>query len=251
MQNNYFSKSLIEDVLENPSKNSKVSSQIIYGEKFKVLSDNKNFYKIKTNYDKYVGYISKRIKIGYRFNPTHKICILKSRIFIGFEHKKKIASKRWLPFGSNLQIIKTEKKFIMFEKNKWVKRNDISPIKKKDKNFLKILKYFINCKYKWGGKTFKGIDCSALVQIYYKYNNKFFPRDTVDQVKIKKGSKTIKYLKKGDIIFWKGHVAICINSKKLIHAYGPEKKVVIMPIQKTINRIKSTANLAVKKVTRI
>ena len=59
-----------------------------------------------------------------------------------------------------------------------------------------------------------------------------------------------EYLK-GDIIFWKGHVAICINSKKLIHAYGPEKKVLIMPIIETIFRIERTAKLILKKVSSI
>ena len=73
-----------------------------------------------------------------------------------------------------------------------------------------------------------------IAQHYYKYfffyNNSFYPRDTKDQIKYtKKNSKKRKF-KKGDIIFWKGHVAMCLNSKKLIHAYGPEKKVVIMPI---------------------
>ena len=110
---------------------------------------------------------------------------------------------------------------------------------------------FQNIKYKWGGNSFKGIDCSALVQIFYKFNNKFCPRDTKDQVKYKKGFKYKKIFKKGDIIYWKGHVAVCINSKKLIHAYGPKKKVVIMPINKTIKRIEITANLKVKKICRI
>ena len=63
--------------------------------------------------------------------------------------------------------------------------------------------------------------------------------------------KISKKFKRGDIIFWKGHVAICINSKQLIHAYGPEKKVLIMPIKKTITRILDTANLKVKKVSNI
>ena len=58
-----------------------------------------------------------------------------------------------------------------------------------------------------------------------------------------------KMFKKGDIIFWKGHVAICINSKELIHAYGPEKKVLVMSIRKTIDRIKKTTNLTVKKIS--
>ena len=54
--------------------------------------------------------------------------------------------------------------------------------------------------------------------------------------------------KSGDIIYWKGHVAVCLDSKNLIHAYGPRKKVVIMPINKTVNLIKYTANLKVKKI---
>ena len=136
----------------------------------------------------------------------------------------------------------------MFEKNKWIKNSDLDFIKKKNKNYVKILNLFKNCKYKWGGKTFEGIDCSALIQIFYKFNNKFFPRDTRDQIKFKKGVEIKKKFKKGDLIFWKGHVALCLNSKKLIHAYGPEKKVILMPIQKTIKRIERTANLKVQKV---
>ena len=66
----------------------------------------------------------------------------------------------------------------------------------------------------------------------------------------KKLIKKKKY-KRGDIIYWKGHVALCVNSKKLIHAYGPEKKVIIMPIKETISRIEKTANLKVRKVYKI
>ena len=91
---------------------------------------------------------------------------------------------------------------------------------------------------------------SIITNIFF-YNNSFYPRDTKDQIKYtKKNSKKRKF-KKGDIIFWKGHVAMCLNSKKLIHAYGPEKKVVIMPIIETINRIQKTAKLKVKKISRI
>ena len=139
----------------------------------------------------------------------------------------------------------------MFDKNKWLYLKDIKKNNFEEKNFIKILKLFINCKYKWGGKSFKGIDCSALVQLYYLYNNKFFPRDTKDQIKFKKGKKNFYNLKKGNIIYWKGHVAVCVNTKKLIHAYGPKKKVLIMNIKDTIKIIEKTANLKVKKVTKI
>ncbi len=251
MQNNFFSKSQVINILEEPKQNSNISSQIIYGEKFKILSKNKRFYKIKLLYDNYIGFISQKIRSVNKFKPTHKIKVLKSRIYLGSNNTKKKKTNKWLPFGSKLEILKKKQNFIMFEKNKWIKVNDLSLIEAKNKNFCKIFNLFINCPYKWGGKTYKGIDCSGLIQIYYKYNNEFFPRDTIDQIHQKKGLKFKKNFKKGDIMFWKGHVAVCLNSKNLIHAYGPKKKVIVMPIQKTIKRIEKTANLRVKKIFKI
>ena len=65
------------------------------------------------------------------------------------------------------------------------------------------------------------------------------------------GKGTTKNIRKNDLIFWKGHVALVISKKDLIHAYGPLKKVVRMPIKSTINRIYKSANLKVKGIRRI
>ncbi len=241
MKSNYYSTYSCINIYEQPSINSKISSQIIYGEKFKVLRKIKSFLKIRTSYDRYIGYIKNKNFIK-KFKPTHKVKTLKTRI-----HK----SNNFLPFSSEIEIIKKKKNYIMFEKNKWIKQKDITHINKKEKNFIKIFKLYINCKYKWGGKTHQGIDCSALIQLFYKFNKRFFPRDTIDQIRYKKGNKSKKRFKLGDIIYWKGHVAACISSKKLIHAYGPEKKVIIMPINETIKRIERTANLKIKKICKI
>ena len=109
---------------------------------------------------------------------------------------------------------------------------------------------FKGIKYKWGGKSFKGIDCSALVQVCINFNNKFCPRDAKDQVRFFKKSSRLRNIKKNDIIFWKGHVAVVLSKKKLIHAYGPIKKTIIMSINKTIKRIEKTANLKVIGIKR-
>ena len=102
----------------------------------------------------------------------------------------------------------------------------------------------------WGGKTADGIDCSSLIQIYFYYNKIFFPRDTKDQIKFCKKKNKKRFLK-GDIIFWKGHVGICLYQSKFIHAYGPRKKVLIMPINYSIKLIERTAKLVVKKICNI
>ena len=246
MKNNYFYKKPLSDIYKKPDVVSEVTSQILYGEKFKIISKNKSWIKIKVLYDNYIGYIKNK-DYTEDHKPTHKIFILKANIY----NKQKNKTKYFLPFASRISIIQESKKFIEFEKNKWIKKNDIKKINHIEKDYLKILKLFLKTKYVWGGKTYRGIDCSAILQLFFYYNNKFYPRDTKDQIKysIKKNKGGV--FKKGDIIFWKGHVAVCINSQKLIHAYGPEKKVLIMNITETINRIERTAKLIVKKISSI
>jgi hypothetical protein len=247
VKNNFFNHS-VTNIYSKPSSNSDVSSQILYGEKFKILSKKENWIKIKTSFDNYVGFIKKN-KFNKNFKPTNKIYKLKSRVFKRINNKF-LPTNNFLYFASAISIKKKIKNYIEFEKNKWIKINDTKKINHLQTNFIKILKLFLGCKYLWGGKTAKGIDCSALIQIYFYYNRIFFPRDTKDQVKFCK-KKINKKLSKGDIIFWKGHVGICLNQSKFIHAYGPKKKVLIMPTNFTIKLIKKTAKLIVKKVSNI
>ena len=246
MQNNFYYIGNFSNIYRKPSKKSEVISQIIYGEKFKILIKNKNWIKIKTLFDNYKGFIKNSNYIN-KLNPNYKVSEIKARIF----KNPGVRTNAWLPFASKLSVLEKNKNYMKIDKNKWVKKKDIKKLNHKDSNFVKIFKKFLNVKYVWGGKTFKGIDCSSLLQIFFYYNNSFYPRDTKDQIKFtKKNSKKGKF-KKGDIIFWKGHVAMCLNSKKLIHAYGPEKKVIIMPIVETINRIQRTAKLKVKRISKI
>ncbi len=247
MKSNFFNYS-VANIYSKASSNSEVSSQILYGEKFKILSKKKNWYKIKTSFDNYVGYIKKN-KFNQNFKPTNKIYKLKSKIFKKVK-KSFLPTNDFLYFASGISIKTKNKNFIEFEKNKWIKINDTKKINHHESNFIKILKLFLGCKYLWGGKTSKGIDCSALIQIYFYYNRIFFPRDTKDQIKFCKRKKN-KRLSKGDIIFWKGHVGMCLNRTKFIHAYGPKKKVLIMPTIFTIKVIQKTAKLIVKKISNI
>ena len=226
------------NIYEHKKKNSKLSSQILYGEKFLILKEYKDWYKIKTSYDKYVGFIKKKKFKNFIYKPTHKVSSLKANIFLKPTKNSKIKMK--LSFASLIQIKSSNKNFLNFD-NYWIQKSDVVPINFQEKIFERI-KIFKNVRYKWGGKKFDGIDCSGLVQIFYKFNNLYCPRDTGPQFKYFNKFKSIK---KDSIIFWKGHVAICLTKKKLIHAYGPRKKVIIMDTKKTINLIKKTAKLEV------
>jgi len=231
---------LILNVYENESSKSKLSTQLLYGEKFSIVKEYKNRYKIKTSYDRYIGFIPKK-KFPDKITPTHKISILKANLYskpdIAFRLKKKIS------FCSLIEVKERKSNFYKFDKY-WIKKNALSLVGNKKKLFSNI-KLFKNIKYKWGGNSSSGIDCSALVQIFFKYNNRYCPRDSKDQIDYFKNIKDSKRFNKNQLIFWEGHVAICLNKHKLIHAYGTKKKVVIMNIKNTIKEIEKNSQLRV------
>ncbi len=234
----------ILNVYEKKKSSSKLVTQLLYGEKFKIIKKYNNWLKIKNSYDGYIGYIKKKL-ILKNFQPSHKVIALKSFIYKKNKNFKYFKTKKLIPFASKIKIFNSYKKFSQFDNNQWLKNTDIVKINYTEKNLVKILKLFINTKYKWGGKTFDGIDCSGLLQVFFQFNNIFIPRDTKDQIKFFKFNERKNNLKKSTLIFWKGHIAICLNKKLLIHAFGPRKKVVIMNIKKTINEIKNNSNLTV------
>ena len=234
---------LILNVYEDSSCKKKISTQLLYGDKFKIIKKFNSTFKIKTSYDNYVGYIKKG-KFPENEKQTHKISVLRASLYA----KPNIQSKlnKQISFCSFIKVKKYKGEFYNFDKY-WIKRKDVNPIKNKNKPFNNV-KIFKDVKYKWGGNSYKGIDCSALVQIFFKFNNIFCPRDTKDQVKFFNKVNKKNIYKKNNLIYWKGHVAICLSKIYLIHAYGPKKKVIIMNVNKTINEIKYNSNLNVQSI---
>ena len=237
----------ILNVYKKKTEKSKIVTQLLYGETFKKITRNGTWIKIKNDADNYKGYVKETFFPSNKKN-THKIFCLKADLYSKPNKKNKIKKK--LSFGSEVKVIKKNKIFFKFD-NLWIEKKNLKQINYKTKNIFKNLNKFINTKYKWGGKSFNGIDCSGLVQIFFNFNNKFCPRDAKDQIKYFKKKTNIKNIKKNDLIFWKGHVAIVISKKQLIHAYGPLKKVVVMPIKKTVKMIYATANLKVLGIRKI
>ena len=237
---------LILNVYEDSSCKKKISTQLLYGDKFKIIKRLNSTLKIKTSYDNYVGYIT-RGNFPENEKQTHKISVLKASLYT----KPNIQSKldKQISFCSFIKVKKYEGEFCNFDKY-WIKRKDVNPIKNKNKPFNNV-KIFKDVKYKWGGNSYKGIDCSALVQIFFKFNNIFCPRDTKDQVKFFNKVNKKNMYKKNNLIYWKGHVAICLDNNYLIHAYGPKKKVVRMNIKDTVLEIKKKSNLDVTSIKKI
>ena len=234
------------NVYKKKSLKSEIVTQLIYGDTFKILKKNRKWIKIKNDLDNYKGFIKNR-KFPQNQKNNFKIYNLSANLYSQPNYKSKIKNK--LTFGSRIKIIRKKNNFYKFD-NLWIEKKSLKKINYKTKDVSKILKKFINVKYKWGGKSFKGVDCSGFIQLFFNFNNQFCPRDTKDQINYFKNKVNLKNIKKNDLIFWKGHVAIALSKYKLLHAYGPLKKTVIMPLKKTINRIYKTANLKIIGIRR-
>tara|TARA_B100000579_G_C22535181_1_gene712644 strand:+ start:26 stop:766 length:741 start_codon:yes stop_codon:yes gene_type:complete len=243
----YFTNNFtVLNLYKKPSTKSEVVTQMLYGDGFSVSKKTRRWLRVKIKEDNYKGYVQNKNFSDY-LKPTHKVSILKAKIY-KFPNKQKKTNE--LSFGSKVKVTNYKAKFFKFSKG-WINKKDVKPVSYKEKDPFKKINLFRNIKYKWGGKSFKGIDCSALIQVFLNFNNKFCPRDAKDQVKYFKKNIKLKKIKKNDIIYWKGHVALALSNKKLIHAYGPMKKTVIMGIDQTIKKIERTAKLKVIGIKRL
>ena len=149
------------NIYENKKKNSKLSSQILYGEKFSIIKKYRDWYKVKTEYDKYVGYIKRRKFEEYTYKPTHKVSSLKANVFSRPFKNAKIKMK--LSFTSLLQIRSKKGGFLNFDKY-WIQKKDVVPLNYKQKIFKNIT-IFKNVRYKWGGKN----SMELIVQDWFNY----------------------------------------------------------------------------------
>jgi len=235
----------IINVYNKKNTKSKLVTQLLYGESFKIIKKNGKWIKIKNHSDGYKGFIIKK-NFPTKKKNTHKVYNLSTTLY----SKPGTKIKKKLSFGSRIVVNKKKNNLYKFD-NLWIKKKDLKEINYKTKDIFRNIRKFSGTKYKWGGKHYAGVDCSGLVQLFFNFNNKYCPRDSKDQMKYFTKKIELKYIRKNDLIFWKGHVAIAISKKDLIHAYGPLKRTTIMPIKKTIDRIYKTANLKVTGIRRV
>ena len=120
MQNKFYFKGSFSNIYNKPSKFSEVTSQILYGEKFKILSKTKNWIKIKSSFDNYTGYIQNK-NYSKEFKANYKVSSLKANIY----KKPNLKTNIYLSLGSKLSVKETDKNYVRIDKNKWIKKKDI------------------------------------------------------------------------------------------------------------------------------
>jgi hypothetical protein len=224
-----------------PTETSSLETECLYGESVEILDQSADWVYCKLNTDNYCGWI-KRKGLGKLPNPTHRV--LAKRTFVYLDMSPKSNCLSYLPMGSKLVVenIKSNWAKVSFYNNKikigYIPSNHIVSLNHKVKDWVNIAQLLDGTPYKWGGRDTLGIDCSSLLQLSYQTYGQAIPRNTSDQIKLKKRNiEDMNDLKRGCVIFWSGHVGIMIDKLNCIHANAYHMQTKIELLSQIINRI--------------
>lgn len=190
--------------------------------------------------DGYVGWLPESALAKPAKPPTHKVIALTTLAFPGPSIKlPPVAS---LPLGSRLSIAHEDETFAVTTEGHHLPRQHLGPLDAREPDFVGVAERFVGAPYLWGGKSALGIDCSGLVQVSLTSAGTGCPRDSDMQcagLGRALSAAESKHLKRGDLIFWKGHVAILTAPDRIIHANGATMSVAFEGLKDAIARIQA------------
>ena len=231
------------------NKGSKLSTQLLYGEECDVFETKNGWSWIQSRRDNYVGYTPTINLTRKIYKPNSKVISLRTVIYTKPDIKS--VTKGYLSFNSLVEVIKIKGKYSLIKNLGWCPSLDLVKIKSSKFNHIDLSKQYLDTPYLWGGRDSMGIDCSGLVQNLHQINNRPFPRDTdMQEIFVTKEVKYEKDLKAGDLVFWKGHVAMMIDNSNIIHANAFHMKTAIEPLSTAKKRILKS-NGKIKKLGRL
>ena len=241
-----------------PSLELPIASELIFGEDILVFqSKDCEWSWVQNKSDCYVGWILSNTFSKSEAEITHTVSALRTFKFPQPEHK--LVPSAILSYGSRLSVSTVQEvrgtNYAILTDGSAVINSHIRPIEEKSTDFISEAEKFIGTPYLWGGRTSIGLDCSALVQLTLGSCGFDCPRDSdLQENQIGEElefSSKLPQLLRGDLIFWKGHVAIMIDSTNLIHANAHTMSVVVEPLDLVIDRIMSLTSGGITSVRRI
>ena len=203
--------------------------------------------------DGYVGYVPAAALAAPGAPITHKVTALRTFVFPG--PSIKLPPVETLSFGCELAVARIDEPFAITASGGHVPSLHVAPLATMETDFVAVAERFLGTPYLWGGKSSLGLDCSGLLQLALLACGTTCPRDTDMQEKaLGSALSTVRepgQRRRGDLIFWKGHVAIVRDDTTVVHANGHAMAVAIEPIAQTIARIAADEGHEVTSVRRL
>lgn len=230
----------IADVRRDPAHEAPLDTQALKGERvtvYEVSEEGWAWGQLET--DRYVGYLSANALGPAGPLPTHRVIVPRT---FGFPTADiKLPPMIALPMGARMEIVKETERFALDAFGWHFPRQHVAPLAARQRDFVSVAESLMHAPYLWGGKSSLGIDCSGLVQMSLQLSGVACPRDTYMQEQIGV-PVAFKDLRRGDLVFWKGHVAIALDAKTVIHANAHHMSVSSEPLSEAVIRIKRTGS---------
>ena len=229
---------------EGPSTDAALLTQALKGERVTIYDRNREgFAWGQLNSDGYVGWLPDRALAKPGGNPTHKITSLRTFAFPG--PSIKLPPDETLVMGAMVTVIREEGPFAVTREGWYLPRQHLGDIDRYAEDFVAVAERFVGTPYLWGGKSSLGIDCSGLVQVSLNAAGTGCPRDSdmqQDGLGRILGLAESSKLQRGDLIFWKGHVAVVRDADSIVHANVHHMATVIENTRDAIARIKAAGS---------
>lgn len=228
----------IADIHREASSTAMQTTQALFGERLLAFEIRDDWVWCQLERDGYVGYIAKTFVSSELTKPTHRVSVPATFLYPLPDIKSQVAIN--LPMNAKLQIVASDEKFSRLSNEKFIFTKHLKPLNEFESDFVSVAEKFLDVPYYWGGKTALGLDCSGLVQTSLEVCGISSPRDT-DMQETQLGQKLmvndLDGLRRGDLVFWKGHVGIMVDQKTLLHANGHHMMTVKEPLAEAVTRI--------------
>lgn len=192
--------------------------------------------------DSYVGWLPSEALAPAGPAPTHKVSALRTPVFPG--PSIKLPPIDLLSFGSRLVIASTRERFAVTAEGGFVFADHLVPLDAFEADVVAVAARYLGAAYLWGGRSSLGLDCSGLVQAALTACGHACPRDTDMQEKAVGGevafSGDLGALRRGDLLYWPGHVGIIEDGATLLHATAHFMSVVREPLGPALARIEAS-----------